>query len=117
MEAQGYRLPENLMPDISHAKMLCKFLRDERGVDTSQLPTYTHTFPDGREVDANLYPVEYLGDFLKLLTEEWFPFKAAGYFKTRDPLALGALDKILLLTATPPKALASANKPKFKKKA
>lgn len=102
MEAQGYRLPEHLMPDISHAKMLCKFLRDHRAVDTNALPVYIHTFPDGREVEANLYPVDYLGDFLKLLAEDWFPNKAVEYFKKRDPDALAALDKMLLIENSAP---------------
>lgn len=35
LEAHGYRLPEKCMPDISHAKLLCKLLRDEFKVDTT----------------------------------------------------------------------------------
>lgn len=116
MEAQGYRLPEHLMPDISHGKMLCKFLREKKGVDTTKLAVYIHTFPDGREVEANLYPVEYLGDFLKLLAEEWFPHKAVTYFKQRDPDALLALDKMLLIESSAPTKKKSANKPLFLKK-
>jgi hypothetical protein len=97
MEAHGYELPEKMMPDISQAKMLCKHLRDKHGIDTSALEKYTHTFPDGREVQANLYPVKYLGDFAVLIAEHWMP-NAPTYFKTRDPAALIALDKMLLLS-------------------
>ena len=112
MEVNGYRLPEHLMPDISHAKMLCKHLREEAGIDTNTLNKYLHAFPDGREVEANLYPVEHLGTFRKLMAEVWMPQKAQSYFQKRDPNALPALDKILMLgQAVAPTAL-PANKPR-----
>lgn len=117
LEAQGYRLPDNLMPDISHGKMLCKHLRDKLHIDTDSLPTYTHTFPDGREVDAKLYPVQYLGEFRVLLSEIWMPQKAAEYFKTRDPVALVALDKILLIESPSPRAKLAANRSRITKRA
>lgn len=97
MEAHGHRLSEKVMPDISQAKMLCRHLRDHFKFDTSSLPKYSHEFQDGRKVMANLYPVEYLGVFRTLMDKEWIPNKAADYFKTRDPGALLALDKMLLL--------------------
>ncbi|WP_182342659.1 KilA-N domain-containing protein [Comamonas koreensis] len=117
MEANGYRLPEKCMPDISHAKLLCKHLRDEHGVNTDALEKYTHTFPDGREVQANLYPVDYLGAFRRLMAEVWMPRHAAIYFKARDPAALPALDKILQLSPPKTKQALPANKPRFKRSA
>lgn len=117
LEAQGYRLPDKMMPDISHGKMLCKHLRDKLKIDTSSLLTYTHTFPDGREVDAKLYPVQYLGEFRVLLSEIWMPQKAAEYFKTRDPVALVALDKILLIGSAKPNAALPANRSRLTKQA
>lgn len=117
MEANGYRLPEKCMPDISHAKMLCKLLRDDYGVDTSALHKYSHEFPDGRVVPANLYPVEYLGAFRRLMAEVWMPQHAAAYFKSRDPAALPALDKILLLSQSATLTALPANGSKFRKKA
>lgn len=117
MEANGYRLPEKCMPDITQAKMLCRYLRDECGVDTKTLSKYSHEFPDGRVVPANLYPVEYLGDFRRLMAEVWMPQYAAAYFKTRDPDALPALDKILLLSGPSQPGKPPANKPRFKRKA
>jgi hypothetical protein len=116
MEANGYRMDESMMPDISQAKMLCQHLRDKCGIDTKTLPKYTHTFPDGREVPANLYSIEYLAAFRRLMAEIWLPEKAETYFKSRDPSALPALDKILLLGRERPQAL-PANKPRFKRKA
>lgn len=117
MEAQGYRLPEKLMPDISYGRMLCKFLREKKGIDTNSLPVYVHTFPDGREVEAKLYPVEFLGDFVKLLTEVWLAHKALAYFKERDPSALEALDKMMLIGHVQPTKTLAANKKMYKKKA
>lgn len=111
MEAQGYHMPENMMPDITHGKMFCKHLRDKHGIDTDQLPTYTHTFPDGREVEAKLYPVRFLGEFRVILSEIWMAQKAAAYFKDRDPNALAALDKILLIGVKKPAANYPALKP------
>lgn len=117
MEANGYRLPEKCMPDIAQAKMLCKHLRDDFGVDTKALNKYSHEFPDGRVVQANLYPVEYLGAFRLLMAEVWMPKHAAAYFKARDPDALPALDKILLLSGPAPSNRQPANKPQFRRKA
>ncbi|WP_238914231.1 KilA-N domain-containing protein [Achromobacter insolitus] len=117
MEANGYRLPEKCMPDIAQAKMLCKYLRDQCGVDTAALSKYPHEFPDGRLVQANLYPVEYLGAFRRLMADVWMPQHAAAYFKARDPDALPALDKILLLSGPSHVDRLPANKPRFKRKA
>lgn len=117
LEANGYRLPEKCMPDIPQAKLLCKHLRTDYGVDTNSLYKYSHEFPDGRVAQANLYPVEYLGAFRRLMAEVWMPQYAASYFKARDPSALPALDKILLLSGPECATRLPANKPRFKRKA
>lgn len=117
LEANGYRLPEHLMPDISQAKLLCKNLREELGIDTSSLPKYTHTFPDGRNVEANLYSVDYLARFRKLMADEWMPIRGPAYFQQRDPNALPALDNILYLQASAANEKIGAGKPKGKKAA
>jgi hypothetical protein len=113
MEANGYRMPETLMPDISQAKMLCKHLREKCGIDTRKLSKYTHTFPDGREVEANLYDIEHLAAFRTLMAEIWMPQHAPAYFQQRDPNALAALDKILLLENSGPVKKKPANSGKF----
>lgn len=117
MEANGYRLPEKCMPDIPQAKMLCRHLREELDVDTRKLSKYAHEFPDGRVVGANLYPVEYLGAFRRLMADVWMPRHAAAYFKARDPDALPALDRILLLCGPGRPGDPPANKPRLKRKA
>lgn len=101
LEAQGYTLPQHLMPDISQGKMFCKFARDELGIDTDALPTYPHEFEDGRVVDAKLYPVEMLGKFRTYIVKVWLSERAAEYFKAKDPKALPYLDRFLQLTEGP----------------
>lgn len=101
LEVNGYSLPEKMVPDISQGKMFCKFAREKLGLNTDSLPTYEHEYPDGRVVDAKLYPVEHLGAFRKYIAEVWMPQRADGYFKDRDPAALLALDKVLHVTYKP----------------
>jgi hypothetical protein len=49
MEMMGYTLPEHMVPDISHGRMYCKWLRDKYGIDTDALPTYTPSEADRRQ--------------------------------------------------------------------
>jgi hypothetical protein len=101
MEIMGYTLPEHMLPDISHGKMFCKWLRDVHGINTDALPTYLHIFEDGRRVWPKAYPDELLADFRKHFREEWLPNRAIDYFQGRDSEALQFLPKLI-----------SANKPK-----
>jgi len=101
LEAQGYTLPDSLMPDISQGRMFCKFARDELGIDTDALPTYEHEFEGRPSVQAKLYPLHCLGQFREYIGSVWMPQRAAGYFKERDPSALPALDKILRIVYSP----------------
>jgi hypothetical protein len=95
MEARGYVLPENLIPDISEGRMFCKFLRDDLSVDTDALPTYPHRYEDGRIVYPKLYPIDLLPAFIRHFNEVWLPNKAVGYFGQRDPEALEYLTHLL----------------------
>ena len=104
LEASGYTMPEKLMPDISQGRMFCKFAREQLGIDTDALPTYTHEFEGRMSVEAKLYPLEHLAAFRKYIGEVWMPERAAGYFKEKDPTALPMLDKVLKLSYTPRKA-------------
>ena len=103
LESQGYTLPEDMVPDISQGLMFCNFLRKELGLDTKILPTYEHEFPDGRVVDAKLYPIEHLGAFRQFIHKVWMPERAERYFKERDPQALPLLDRILRIGNEPPR--------------
>lgn len=109
LEAQGYTLPESLMPDISQGRMFCKFAREQLGIDTDALPTYLHEFDGRGSVEAKLYPLQHLSAFREYIVNVWMPKRAAGYFKERDPSALPALDKMLRISYTP-----ATNEPKLR---
>lgn len=112
LEAVGYEMPEKLWPDISQGKMFAKFLRDEFGVDTDAVPTYVHTFEDGRQaVSPKAYPNEFLPIFRDHFAEVWLPQRAMDYFTEKDPKALGYLKKALPAPTTNTKRL---SKPKGK---
>jgi hypothetical protein len=97
LEQEGYHLPEELVPDISEGKMFCKWLREEKKIDTDKLPTYRHIYADGRIVNAKLYPLSVLEDFRQHFFNVWLPEKAAGYFQKKDPKALPHLSKLVPL--------------------
>jgi hypothetical protein len=95
MEREGYELPEKLLPDISQGRMFCKWLRDEKGINTDNLPTYRHVFDDGRVVFPKAYPEELLAEFRRHFREEWLSNKAVEYFRGRDAEALQYIPKLL----------------------
>lgn len=94
MEAQGYTLPERLVPDISEGRMFSQWLRG-RGVDPGTFPTYKHRYEDGRVVDARLYPNTLLADFRAHFHEVWLPTRCEAYFAQRDRQALRYLPRLL----------------------
>lgn len=99
MEDAGYTLPDNMLPDISEGRMFCKWLRDEKGIDTDSLPTYRHEFEDGRVVYPKLYPNETLADFRSHFYTVWLPSRAVKYFQGKDPSAIPYLEQVLVLPA------------------
>lgn len=98
LEDGGYTLPDAMVPDISQGRMFAKWLREVMNIDTDEMPTYRHTYPDGRAVDgAKMYPISLLAAFREHFNAVWIPTKAKDYFKSRDPNALPYLDRILAL--------------------
>ena len=97
MEARGYSLPENMIPDISEGRMFADWLRDEHGIDPTEFPTYTHIYEDGREVPARLYPNDLLAAFRKHYAEVWLPKRSRKYFGERDKKALPYLEEVIAL--------------------
>lgn len=111
LEQAGYELPERMVPDISMGRFLCKHLRDQLGVDTDTLPVYSHNYPDGRIVEAKLYPNEYLAEFRRIIQSEWLPKRSSAYFKDRDPVSLPYLDRVVMALPGP---VSAANAPKLR---
>jgi hypothetical protein len=97
LERLGYRLPPEMVPDISSGRIFCKWLREEKGIDTDTLPFYLHRYPDGRTVPAKLYPEDLLPDFRRHVREVWLPEHATDYFRKRDGKALQYLPRVISL--------------------
>lgn len=95
MEAQGYTLPENMVPDISQGIMFAKWLRDEKGMEPKNFPSYRHRYEDGRVVDARAYPNSLIAEFRHHFETVWIPKRAPEYFKEKDAKALPYLTKLL----------------------
>lgn len=86
---------KTITPDISVGKYFSKFLRENNSDLWDKHKTYKHHFPDGRVVDAYMYPIEALPMFIRYVNERWLYEYAENYFRKRDPLALDYLPKLL----------------------
>lgn len=96
LEDKGYELPDNLVPDISEGKMFASWVREEKGLEPNDFPTYTHTYPDGRIIrGVKLYPNYLLGDFREHFYNVWLRNNAAKYFNKKDKSALPHLIKLI----------------------
>lgn len=96
LEDIGYTLPDNLVPDISEAKIFCNWLRIEKGIEPKNFPTYEHEYGNGRIVNARLYSNEYLADFRAHFNDVWLLQKAQSYFSKKDIKALDYVQKMIL---------------------
>lgn len=100
-EKVGYLIPDKavdgktMMPDGSVGKLFARFLREHHSDLWDKHKTYKHHFPDGRKVDALMYPIEALPMFIRYVNERWLFNNAQNYFKTRDQKALDYLPKLL----------------------
>lgn len=101
LEKVGYVIPDRgqdgkkLVPDISVGLGFAKFLKKNNSDFYGTALKYKHRYPDGREVDANMYHIDALPMFIRYINEVWIPQNAETYFKSRDPLALDYLPKLL----------------------
>lgn len=102
LEKVGYQIPDKgvdgkgLYPDISVGRMFSDYLKSIGSDFSTTFKTYKHSFPDERpDADARMYPIEALALFRRFVYEVWVPQRSQMYFKTRDPLALDYLPKLL----------------------
>jgi len=101
-EKVGYEIPnkaengKQIMPDISVGRMFSSYLKNTKSEFDGTHKFYKHSFPDNRpDVDARMYPLEALPVFRKFIYDRWIPENAQKYFKSRDPLALDYLPKLI----------------------
>jgi phage anti-repressor protein len=81
LQAQGYDLINDCLPDGSLGLGFCKYLREKHGIDTDKLPMYRHEFADGRPPrDVKMYPNKYYGDLQEFANEVWIRGNGAKYF-------------------------------------
>lgn len=101
LEKVGYSIPDKgahgktMMPDISVGRYFSEYLKENNSELWDKHKTYRHRFPDGRVVDAYMYPVEALPMFIKYINERWLFERADKYFRDKDPKALDYLPKLL----------------------
>lgn len=96
----GFIIPNGWVPDISVGKSFCKWLRDEKSVDTESLTKYLHEYQDSRGTQlANLYPDEYLAECRIWFKTVWLPNNGANYFKKKDPNCMQFFDKLPSIAA------------------
>lgn len=109
LEGHGYVLPDvsrttgqKITPDISIGKLFCKYMR-LNGYDVDgTVRKYTHYYPDGRIVDANIYPDDWLKEFRTWFNTKWKRERLIKYLGERDPEALPSIAKLLGLPSVDP---------------
>jgi DNA-binding XRE family transcriptional regulator len=102
LEGYGYILPdicaktgEKITPDISVGLLFCKHMR-ANGFDVDGIAKkYLHYYPDGRVVDANIYPDDWLKEFRDWFNSKWKRERLVKYLGERDPEALPSIAKLL----------------------
>lgn len=100
-EKVGYTIPDKgidgkgIYPDISVGRMFSQYLTDTKSIHDGSHKAYSHTFPDGREFDCRMYPIEVIPTFRKFVYDIWIPKQGPKYFKAKDPLALDYLPKLI----------------------
>lgn len=100
-EKVGYTIPnkaftgKEIRPDVSVGKRFSKFLQEHHPELQNKFKMYSHRFPDGNQADARQYENNLLPIFIKFVDDIWIPECATAYFKTRDPIALDYMPKLL----------------------
>jgi hypothetical protein len=102
MEGYGYVLPDvspttgqKITPDISIGRMFCSHMRTQGHNVDATVRKYTHYYPDGRIIPANIYPDTWINDFRMWFNSHWKPRRLADYLGSRDPESLPSIAKLL----------------------
>ena len=101
LEGFGYVLPDvsstgkQITPDISIGKMFCRHMRAQGHDVDGEVQKYTHYYPDGRVVSANIYPDKWLEPFRAWFNGVWKKDRLMDYLGSRDPEALQSISRLL----------------------
>lgn len=102
LEGYGYVLPDvsqttgqRITPDISIGQMFCRHMRAQGYDVDGEVQKYTHYYPDGRIVQANIYPDKWLEPFRAWFNGVWKRDRLLNYLGSRDPEALPSINKLL----------------------
>lgn len=102
LEAYGYVLPDvsistgqKITPDISIGQMFCRHMRSQGFDVDGEVQKYTHYYPDGRIVQANIYPDKWLEQFRAWFNNIWKQERLLNYLGSRDPEALPSINRLL----------------------
>lgn len=102
MEGYGYVLPDRspstgqrITPDISIGRMFCSHMKAQGHDVDGEIQKYTHYYPDGRIVQANIYPDKWLEPFRTWFNTVWKRERLLEYLGSRDPEALPSISKLL----------------------
>ena len=101
LEAQGYILADDMMPDIALGRMFSKWCR-ENGYIPEDFPTYEHEFLDHRPIVwARLYPNELVTSF-NIEFESWLRGgRALEYFQRKHQTAIEAVNAAIAALPEP----------------
>ena len=102
MEGCGYVLPDvspttgkRITPDISIGQMFCRHMRAEGHDVDGEIQKYTHYYPDGRVIQANIYPDKWLEQFRTWFNNVWKQERLLEYLGSRDPESLPSISRLL----------------------
>lgn len=102
LEGYGYVLPDRsastgqrITPDVSIGQMFCRHMRAEGYDVDGEIQKYTHHYPDGRVVTANIYPDKWLSLFREWFNTVWKRERLLDYLGSRDPEALPSISRLL----------------------
>lgn len=102
MEGFGYVLPDvspttgqKITPDISVGQLFCKHMRANGHDVDGTVQKYMHHYPDGRSVDANIYPDSWIVEFRAWFNTVWKQERLIKYLGDRDPEALPSIALLL----------------------
>lgn len=96
LEAAGYVLPDDAIPDMSIGKCWANYLRSQNVNPKSISVKYPHHYPGwAHPVPAYAYDEEYLPKFRKWFRENYRKSKLPNYLKGKDRTSLPALAKVL----------------------